>query len=125
MLEIREMPAAWLLLSSYRHIESACLDTELTREKRLLEQVWVREALEGRWFGELRLTVQSFVDACAARTTGSVTWRLRNGGADTRAVTVPSPLYPRDREAWENRAIAAESAPFARAARTEALLTAV
>ncbi|MFF4228200.1 argininosuccinate synthase-related protein [Streptomyces sp. NPDC001820] len=122
VLEIREMPAAWLLLSSYRHIESACLDAELIREKRHLEQVWVREALEGRWFGELRLAVQTFIDACAARTTGSVTWRLRNGGADTRAITVPEPLYLRDREAWEDRAIAAESAPFAR---TEALLTAV
>jgi argininosuccinate synthase len=115
VLEIREMPAAWLLLSSYRHIESACLDAELILEKRHLEQVWTREALEGRWFGELRLTVQAFIDACASRTTGSVTWRLRTGGADTRSITTGQPLYLRDREAWEERAIDAESAPFARA----------
>ncbi|AMW10190.1 argininosuccinate synthase [Streptomyces qaidamensis] len=112
VLEIREMPAAWLLLSGYRHIESACLDAELIREKRHLEQVWTREALEGRWFGELRLAAQVFIDACAARTTGSVTWRLRSGGADTRSITVGAPLYLRDREAWEERAISAESAPF-------------
>ncbi|WP_033306073.1 argininosuccinate synthase-related protein [Streptomyces iakyrus] len=116
VLEIREMPAAWLLLSGYRHVESACLDAELIREKRHLEQVWTREALEGRWFGELRLAAQVFIDACAARTTGSVTWRLRNGGADTRSITVGAPLYLRDREAWEERAISAESAPFAPAA---------
>ncbi|MEU0387414.1 argininosuccinate synthase-related protein [Streptomyces chartreusis] len=114
VLEIREMPAAWLLLSSYRHVESACLEAELIREKRHLEQVWVREALEGRWFGELRLATQSFIDACAARTTGSVTWRLRTGGADTRSITTGAPLYLRDREAWEERAIATESAPFTR-----------
>jgi argininosuccinate synthase len=112
VLEIREMPAAWLLLSSYRHVESACLEAELIREKRHLEQVWVREALEGRWFGELRLATQSFIDACAARTTGSVTWRLRTGGADTRSITTGAPLYLRDREAWEEQAIATESAPF-------------
>jgi argininosuccinate synthase len=123
VLEIREMPAAWLLLSSYRHIESACLDAELIREKRHLEQVWTREALEGRWFGELRLATQVFIDACAARTTGSVTWRLRTGGADTRSITAGSPLYLRDREAWEERAISTESAPFARAA--EAVLATV
>lgn len=116
VLEIREMPAAWLLLSSYRHIESACLDAELIREKRHLEQVWTREALEGRWFGELRLAAQVFIDACAARTTGSVTWRLRTGGADTRSIAVGSPLYLRDREEWEERAISAESAPFVPAA---------
>ncbi|MEU9475293.1 argininosuccinate synthase-related protein [Streptomyces sp. NPDC048191] len=112
VLEIREMPAAWLLLSTYRHIESACLDAELVREKRHLEQLWVREALEGRWFGELRLAAQSFVDACASRTSGSVTWRLRTGGADTRSITAGRPLYLRDREEWEELAIAAESAPF-------------
>lgn len=113
VLEIREMPAAWLLLRTYRHIESACLEAELVREKRHLEQLWVREALEGRWFGELRLAAQSFVDACASRTSGSVTWRLRTGGADTRSITAARPLYLRDREEWEERAIAAESAPFA------------
>ncbi len=118
VLEIREMPAAWLLLGSYRHIESACLDAELIREKRHLEQVWTREALEGRWFGELRLAAQVFIDACAARTTGSVTWRLRTGGADTRSIAVGSPLYLRDREAWEERSISTESAPFARATET-------
>ncbi|MFF7970792.1 argininosuccinate synthase-related protein [Streptomyces sp. NPDC007905] len=112
VLEIREMPAAWLLLSTYRHIESACLDAELVREKRHLEQLWVREALEGRWFGELRLAAQSFVDVCASRTSGSVTWRLRTGGADTRSITADRPLYLRDREEWEELAIAAESAPF-------------
>ncbi|MFJ3304918.1 argininosuccinate synthase-related protein [Streptomyces sp. NPDC086549] len=113
VLEIREMPAAWLLLSTYRHIESACLDAELIREKRHLEQVWVREALEGRWFGELRLAAQSFVDTSARRTSGSVTWRLRTGGADTRSITAGRPLYLRTREEWEEDAIAAESAPFA------------
>ncbi|MFH9658025.1 argininosuccinate synthase-related protein [Streptomyces sp. NPDC017248] len=112
VLEIREMPAAWLLLSTYRHIESACLDAELVLQKRHLEQLWVREALEGRWFGELRLAAQSFVDACASRTSGSVTWRLRTGGADTRSITAGRPLYLRDREEWEELAIAAESAPF-------------
>ncbi len=57
-----------------------------------------------------------FIDACAARTTGSVTWRLRSGGADTRSITAGEPLYLRDREAWEERSISAESAPFAPAA---------
>ncbi|MGW4193876.1 argininosuccinate synthase-related protein [Streptomyces sp. NPDC005004] len=111
VLEIREMPAAWLLLRSYRHIESACLDAELIREKQHLEQVWVREALEGRWFGELRTAAQRFIDTCAQRTTGQVTWHLRPGGAETRAITSPNPRYVRDRERWEADSIALESAP--------------
>ncbi|MFJ8828029.1 argininosuccinate synthase-related protein [Streptomyces sp. NPDC102467] len=110
VLEIREMPAAWLLLRSYRHLESACLDAELMREKQHLEQIWVREALEGRWFGELRLATQEFIDSCARKTTGQVTWDLRLGGATTRAIIAPHPRYLRDRERWEERSIALETA---------------
>ncbi|MFF9393455.1 argininosuccinate synthase-related protein [Streptomyces griseoluteus] len=113
VLEIREMPAAWLLLRSYRHVETACLDAELIREKQHLEQLWVREALEGRWFGDLRFAAQQFIDACARQTTGSVTWQLRPGGAETRAITAPQPRYLRDRERWEELSIAAEAAAYA------------
>ncbi|MEU2110110.1 argininosuccinate synthase-related protein [Streptomyces sp. NPDC019507] len=119
VLELREMPAAWILLRTYRHLEAACLDAELLREKQHLEQVWVREALEGRWFGDLRLCVQAFMDVCAGRTTGTVTWELRRGGADTRAIKASHPLYLRDRESWEKQSIEAESgalgSPSARA----------
>lgn len=114
VLEIREMPAAWLLLRSYRHVEAACLSAELIREKQHLEQIWVREALEGRWFGELRAAAQEFISSCAMQTTGSVTWLLRMGGADTRSIVAPRGCYLRDREQWEQRSIALETAAFER-----------
>ncbi|WP_394617092.1 argininosuccinate synthase-related protein [Lentzea sp. JNUCC 0626] len=109
VLEFREMPAAWLLLQSYRHVEAACCPAELIREKQHLEQVWVREALEGRWFGPLHHAAQRFIESCAQHVTGRVSWLLRTGGAETRSITTPRPLYLRDREAWEARSIAAET----------------
>ncbi|MFI1180850.1 argininosuccinate synthase-related protein [Streptomyces sp. NPDC020799] len=112
VLEIREMPAAWLLLRSYRHLETATLGAETIREKMHLEQVWVREALEGRWYGELRQAVQAFTDHCAAAVTGSVRWKLSTGGAETRAITADEPRYLRDREAWEHESIRLESAAY-------------
>ncbi|MFI6585120.1 argininosuccinate synthase-related protein [Embleya sp. NPDC050493] len=112
VLEIREMPAACLLLRSYRQVESATLAAETIREKMHLEQLWVREALEGRWFGELRGAVQSFMDSCAEHTTGSVEWALRVGAADTRGVHAGRPTYVRDREAWEKESIRAESSAY-------------
>jgi argininosuccinate synthase len=118
VLEIREMPAACLLLRSYRQVESATLAAETVREKMHLEQLWVREALEGRWFGELRCAVQSFMDTCALPVSGSVTWALRPGAAETRAVRAQRPTYIRDREEWERESIAAESAAYRDTART-------
>lgn len=111
VLEIREMPAAWLLLRSYRHLEGATLEAETIREKMHLEQLWVREALEGRWFGGLRTALQSFMDSCAIQVTGSVRWQLTPGGAETRGITADHPRYLRDREAWEARSVGIEGAP--------------
>ncbi|MEU6670231.1 argininosuccinate synthase-related protein [Streptomyces sp. NPDC046727] len=106
VLELREMPAAALLLPSYRHLETAVLDAELVREKMHLEQLWVREALEGRWFGPLRQASQAFIDSCAVRVTGTVRWRLRPGAAETRSIVAASPLYLRNREDWERASAA-------------------
>ncbi|MFF7476914.1 argininosuccinate synthase-related protein [Streptomyces sp. NPDC008092] len=103
VLEIREMPAASLLLRSFRHLETAVLGAETIREKIHMEQIWVREAVEGRWFGELRDACQQFIHTCANRVHGSVRWRLTAGAAHTNAIVAEQPLYLRDREEWEKQ----------------------
>ncbi|MFJ6687024.1 argininosuccinate synthase-related protein [Streptomyces werraensis] len=112
VLELREMPAAHLLLRTFRHLESATLQAETIREKMRVEQIWVREALEGRWFGELRTAAQAFVDACSLRVSGTVRWRLHEGSAETRAIRVQDPLYLRNREEWESGLISLDSSYY-------------
>ncbi|MFF3425846.1 argininosuccinate synthase-related protein [Streptomyces sp. NPDC002602] len=115
VLEVREMPAATLLLRSHRHLETATLPAETIREKMHQEQIWVREALEGRWFDGLRRASQAFVDVCSQSVTGTVRWRLGAGTAVTRSIVAREPLYLRDREAWEHASVAAERGSFATA----------
>lgn len=105
VLEVREMPAAWLLLASRRHLETAVLDAEVLREKLHMEQLWVREALEGRWFGELRAACQAFITEAVLPVTGSVTWRLDGARTATTAIVADAPRYVRDREHWEQASI--------------------
>ncbi|MEU8998343.1 argininosuccinate synthase-related protein [Streptomyces caniferus] len=112
VLEIREMPAAWLLLRTYRHLETASLEAETIREKMHLEQLWVRESLEGRWYGELHGALQAFIDICAQRVSGTVRWKLTVGGAETRSIVADQARYLRDRETWEKNSIRAEKAPY-------------
>lgn len=112
VIEVREMPAAWLLLRTLRHLESATLEAETMRTKQFLEQVWVREAVEGRWFGPLRAAADAFIETVADRVSGTVTWRLHNGVATTASITSADPLYIRDREAWEASAIQRELETF-------------
>lgn len=101
---------AWLLLASRRHLETAVLDAETIREKMHIEQVWVREALEGRWFGELRSACEAFVLGLAAPLSGTVRWRLFGGRTSTIAIVADAPLYVRNREDWEESSIRQELA---------------
>lgn len=103
VLEVREAPAACVLMEAYRHLETAKLDAELLREKIAQEQLWVREAVEGRWFGALREAADSFIVSTARHVTGTVGYRLRAGAADVCSIQADRPLYLTDRDTWEKR----------------------
>ncbi|MES9537513.1 MULTISPECIES: argininosuccinate synthase-related protein [unclassified Actinomadura] len=110
VLEVREMPAACLLLHAYRQLESATVPAETTREKMALEQLWTREAVEGRWYGPLREAAQAFVESVARHVTGRITYRLDRDGMTVLSIRAPGGLYLRDRDAWE-RATARDATP--------------
>jgi argininosuccinate synthase len=103
VLEVREAPAACLLMDAYRHLETATLDAELLREKLALEQIWVREAIEGRWYGELRIAVDSFISQTARHVSGMISYQLRQGAFDVCSITAENPLYLTDRDDWEKK----------------------
>ncbi|RDS82495.1 argininosuccinate synthase-related protein [Dyella psychrodurans] len=106
VLEVREAPAAFILMDAYRHLETAVLNAEVLREKISLEQLWVREAIEGRWYDELRTAAESFIASAASRISGTVEYRLRQGAADVCSIQAKNARYLTDRDTWE-KAVAA------------------
>jgi argininosuccinate synthase len=111
VLEVREMPAAHVLLQSYAHLLAASVDAETMREKAHVDQLWVREAVEGRWFGRLRAAGQAFASAVSEAVTGTVTVQLRLGAATVTGIRAAAPLYLRNREAWEHEVAWRDGAP--------------
>jgi argininosuccinate synthase len=67
--------------------------------------VWTREAVEGRWFGTLRLAADAFIRHASEKVTGTVTYRLRPGAMDICAIRASQPLYLCDRDGWEKSLI--------------------
>lgn len=103
VLEVREAPAAMLLMAAYRHLETATLDAALLRQKLTLEQSWVNEAIEGRWFGMLSAAIAAFIRTSAETVSGTVTFNLRSGVADVASIKARDPLYLTDRDGWEKQ----------------------
>lgn len=101
VLEVREAPAATILMDAYRQLETAVLDAELLREKTTLEQLWTHEAVEGRWFGPLRQCADAFIRMSSGKVSGTVRYILRQGAMDVCSIKANRPLYLKDRDAWE------------------------
>jgi argininosuccinate synthase len=101
VLEVREAPAATVLMDALRQLETAVLDAELLREKAALELLWTREAVEGRWFGALRQCADAFIQHASDKVTGRVTYLLRPGAMDICSIQATHPLYLTDRDNWE------------------------
>jgi argininosuccinate synthase len=118
VLELREAPAATILMDAYRHLETAVLDAELLREKRSVEQIWTREAVEGRWYGMLRESADAFIRTSASKVSGSVGYTLRQGAMDVCAIRAENPLYLTDRDAWERNSAQRTFSPITSGKRT-------
>lgn len=101
VLEIREAPAATLLLEGFAQLASATVEVETLRWMRTLGEALIMEAVEGRWFRGLREALQAFLQVSADRVSGDVRFTLRNGGFELAGLKAVSPLYIRDREQWE------------------------
>ncbi|ONH34706.1 MULTISPECIES: argininosuccinate synthase domain-containing protein [Protofrankia] len=95
--EVREMPAAMLLMDAYRRLEQATHPASCIREKMHIEQLWVQEAVEGRWLSPLREASQSFISTIAASVSGSVRYLLSENRILLRGLTADAPRYVRDR----------------------------
>jgi argininosuccinate synthase len=99
--EIREMPAAYVLFDAYRRLESGCLSAECLREKMHIEQLWVREAVEGRWYNPLRQAAQAFIQSVAQKVSGTVSYDLDLRSLQVTSVRAENPLYIRNRDQYE------------------------
>ncbi len=101
VLEVREAPAATILMDAYKHLETAVHDAELLREKNIIDQIWTREAVEGKWGSQLHSAAREVVKNTTANVTGSASFYLRQAEIFPKSIMATNSLYITDRDAWE------------------------
>lgn len=101
VLEVREAPAAHILMDAYRHLETAILHTDVIHQKLMMEQIWCQEAVNGRWDSSLQRSCAAFIKETAVKINGTVKYSLKPGYSELISIIADTPLYLTDRDSWE------------------------
>ena len=91
--EVYETPAAVVLNSALRALETSTLAREQQRIKSQLAQTYSDLVYDGRWFTQVRENLDAFVDSVLRYTTGDVRVRLHKGSAVVTGRRSPYSLY--------------------------------
>ena len=103
VLEVREAPAASILMQAYKLLETAILPTDVLRAKALHNEIWTQEAVEGRWGSLLQLSSYGFITNTAKTISGTVSFSLSRGSCLPSGIVAENSRYLRDRDGWESR----------------------
>jgi argininosuccinate synthase len=103
VLEIREAPAAAIIMDALRHIEMATLETKTLELKQQLEQKWVWEAIAGHWGGKCHTMCDAAITSALHGVGGSVTYDIGHTRYLPCSIVAQNPRYIRDRDHWERR----------------------
>lgn len=91
--EVYETPAATILLTAHRDLESLTLDRETYHFKPYLELRWAELVYYGQWFTPLRHAIDAFMEETQRRVNGEVTVKLYKGRCEAVARKSDWSLY--------------------------------
>jgi len=77
--EVYEAPAAWILYTAHRELESLVLDKETLYFKELVALKYAQLVYQGLWFSHFRQSLDKFVDSTQSKVSGKITLKLYKG----------------------------------------------
>lgn len=77
--EVYEAPAAWILHTAHRELESLVLNAETIYLKKLLALKYARLIYQGLWFSDIKTAIDGFVKETQKKLTGKITLKLYKG----------------------------------------------
>ncbi|KAJ5695473.1 hypothetical protein N7536_005885 [Penicillium majusculum] len=105
VLEVREAPAAVIIMDALRHLEVASLSTNALGLKLELEQKWVLEAMSGHWGSPVHTMCDISIASILESVTGTVTYVVSPSRFLPCSIIAQNPCYVRDRDDWELKAV--------------------
>ena len=94
--EVYETPAAIVLHTALKALETSTMSREQQRVKENLSAIYSDLVYDGRWFTELRTNIAAFMDSAHEFSTGDVRLRLHKGSCIVVGRRSPFSLYDFD-----------------------------
>ncbi|MGE5286948.1 MAG: argininosuccinate synthase [Micromonosporaceae bacterium] len=79
--EIYEAPGAIALITAHSELENVCVERDLARFKRQVDQRWAELVYDGLWFSPLKNALDAFIEQASMHVTGDVRLRMHAGSA--------------------------------------------
>ncbi len=94
--EIYEAPAATILFSAHKEIESLVLDRELAHFKEIIALKYSELVYYGLWFSPLKAALDSFVNSTQRKVSGTIKLKLFKGNCTAVSRKSPNALYKKE-----------------------------
>jgi len=94
--EIYEAPAATILYTAHKELESLVLDRELAHFKEVISLKYSELVYYGLWYSPLKEALDSFVNSTQKRVSGSIKLKLFKGNCVAVARKSPHSLYKKE-----------------------------
>jgi len=100
--EVYEAPGAIALITAHQELENVCLERELSRFKRGVEQRWGELVYDGLWFSPLRQALDVFIDETQKHVSGDIRMKLHAGKAVVTGRKSAESLYRYDLATYDS-----------------------
>jgi argininosuccinate synthase len=100
--EVYEAPGAIALITAHQELENVCLERELSRFKRGVEQRWGELVYDGLWFSPLRQALDVFIEETQKHVSGDIRMRMHAGKAVVTGRKSVESLYRYDLATYDS-----------------------
>tara|TARA_B100000315_G_C14593773_1_gene597482 strand:- start:2568 stop:3749 length:1182 start_codon:yes stop_codon:yes gene_type:complete len=91
--EVYEAPAAWILRTAHKELESLVLDKETLYFKEIISLKYAQIVYQGLWFSRIKQSLDGFVAKSQTRVSGKITLKLYKGNIIIAKRSSPYSLY--------------------------------
>lgn len=98
VIEVREAPGATILINALWELISASFSLDTLIIKKQLDELWTKEVCEGRWYGDLKESIDAFSTNILSGLIGEVSYCVNESSFVLNSVKSNKAKYSKDRE---------------------------